>query len=111
MSATLIIDTVLLLAIVGVSVYGAVTLPNDAELPLHLGPAGYTNWQRKNFALVLWPALAVAVYLILVVSGHGQQGTSGRGLPLPIGLTVVLAIMLASHVGALNVAIRRGGRR
>ena len=38
--ATLIIDSALLLGIVGVSLYGRATLPAGARLPLHFGPAG-----------------------------------------------------------------------
>jgi hypothetical protein len=35
---------------------------------------------------------------------------SGHGLPLPVGLTVALALMLVSHVGALRAALNRSGR-
>ena len=108
--ATLIIDTVLLLAMIGTSVYGAVTLPPDARLPLHLGPAGYTNWQPRNVALVAWPAIGTVIYVILIVAAERHHGSSGHGVPLNVGLSVVLAIMLASHVGALQAAIRRSGR-
>jgi hypothetical protein len=103
--AILIIDAVLLIGIIGVSVYGARTLPPDARVPLHFGPAGYTNWQPRNFALVLWPAIGVVVYIVLVATSHGQH--SGHGLPVPVVLTAVLAIMLVSHVGALQAANRR----
>ena len=109
--ATLIIDTVLLIGIIGVSVRGALTLPADARLPLHFGPAGYTNWQPKNFALLLWPVLAVAVLVALMATSHGQHSGHGRGLSVPVVLTVLLAVMLASHVGAVQAAIRRSGRR
>jgi hypothetical protein len=106
--AILIIDAVLLIGIIGVSVYGARTLPPDARLPLHFGPAGYTNWQPKNFALVLWPVIGIVVYIALVVTTHRQH--SGHGLPVPVVLTALLVIMLGSHAGALQAANRRMGR-
>jgi hypothetical protein len=109
--AALIIGTVLLLAMIGVSVYGALTLPPDAKLPLHFGPAGYTNWQRKDLALLLWPGLAAAVYVIFIVVSDTHRGTSGRGGQLSVILPLILAVMLASHVGALRVAMKRSGRR
>lgn len=108
--AALIIGTVLLLAMIGVSVYGALTLPPDAKLPLHFGVTGYTNWQRKDLALLLWPTLAAAVYVILIVVSDAHHGT-GRGGQLSVILPVILAVMLAGHVGALNVAMKRSGRR
>jgi hypothetical protein len=104
----LIIDAVLLLGIIGVSVYGARALPADARLPLHFGPAGYTNWQPKIFALLLWPAIAVVVYVV-VVATQGQHSSSGQKLPLPIVLTVAMVAMLASHYGAVRIAMRRSG--
>jgi hypothetical protein len=107
---TLSIDGVLLLGIICVSVYGARILAAGAELPLHFGPAGYTNWQPRNFALVMWPALAVVVYVIVAVTGRSHHAHGGHGLPLPVGLTAVLAIMLVNHVGAVRAALNRSGR-
>ena len=52
--ATLVIDSVLLFGIICVSVYGAAILPAGARVPLHLGPAGYTNWVPRSFGLVTW---------------------------------------------------------
>lgn len=107
---TLIIGSVLLLGIVGVSVYGARVLPADAQLPLHLGPAGYTNWQSRNVGLLMWPLIAAAVWVIIAVSGGSQRPGSGHNLPLPIGLTIALGVMLVSHVGAVRAALNRSGR-
>jgi hypothetical protein len=105
--ATLIISAALLLGIVGVSVYGAAALPAGAQLPLHFGPAGYTNWQQKTFGLVLWPATAVVVYVVLIVSGRNQHDTGSHGLSLPVGLTIALALILVNYVGAARAALSR----
>lgn len=109
--ATLIIDSALLLGIVGVSLYGRATLPAGAQLPLHFGPAGYTNWQQKSIALVLWPATAVVVYVVLIVTSRSQHGAGSHGLSLPIGLTIALAVILVNYAGAVRAAVGRSGRR
>jgi hypothetical protein len=106
---TLVIGGVLLLAIIGVSVYGARVLPADAQLPLHLGPGGYTNWQSRNVGLLMWPLIAAAVWVIIAVSGGGHRTGSGHSLPLPIALTVALGVMLVSHVGAIRAGLSRSG--
>jgi len=100
----LIADGALLLGIVGTSAYGASRLPAGAQLPLHFGPAGYTNWQPKNFALVLWPALGVVLFVILIVTGRRPGSQT-----VPIVLTIALAVMLLSHLGAIRAALARSG--
>ena len=107
---TLIIDSVLLLGIIGVSLLGAATLPSEARWPLHLGPGGYGNWVPRNIGLLAGPAIGVAVYVILATSARSHQASSGHGLSLPVGLTIALAIMLANQFGALRAARNRGGR-
>jgi hypothetical protein len=106
----LIIGSVLLFGIVCVSVYGARVLPADSRLPLHFGPAGYTNWQSRNVALLIWPVTAVAVFVIIIVSARNQHPGSGHGLPLPLGLTVALVLILVNFVGAIRAALNRSGR-
>ena len=103
----LVIDGVLLVGIVGVSLYGASRLPAGARLPLHFGPAGYTNWQPKIVALVLWPAAAVVVCVITIVTRHGRHNGP---LTFPVVLTIVLAVVLFSYLGALRAALNRSGR-
>jgi hypothetical protein len=105
---TLAIDAVLLLGIVAVSLYGGTHLPAGARMPTHLGPGGYGNWQPKTFALVTYPLVGtgIFVYLAVTAKSHQQSGNSG----LPIGLTVALAIILASQIGSLRAALDSGGR-
>jgi hypothetical protein len=76
---------------------------------MHFGPAGYSNWRPKNVGLLMWPAVGVAVYVVLVTTARNQQANSGHGLPLPIGLTVALAVLLANQVGALRAALKHSG--
>jgi hypothetical protein len=103
----LVVDGFLLLTVVGVSLYGSAHLPAGARLPLHLGPAGYTNWQPKNVALVLWPAAAVVVCVITIVTRHQKHNGP---LTFPLVLTIILAIVLLSYLGALRAALNRSGR-
>ena len=109
-AVTLAIGGVLLLGIICVSVYGAKILPAGAQLPLHFGPAGYTRWAPKNIGLLAWPAIGVVAYVILIIQPGGHHAAGGHGLPLRVGLTIALALMLVSHVGALRVAVNRSGQ-
>ena len=104
--AALIIDGVLLLAIIGVSLYGAAALPSGAQVPVHFGPAGYNRWLPKKTGLAIWPALGVMAYVIIVVTArdkgiHGSPAT---------GLTTALGVIMATQVGALTIALT-GSRR
>jgi hypothetical protein len=105
---TLIIDSVLLLGIIGVSCYGAAILPARARLPMHFGPGGYGNWVPKNVGLLLWTVISVVIYVILAVTARGQQASGGHGLS--IGLTIALAAMLVNNVVAIRIALARSGR-
>ena len=103
---TLIIDGALLLAIIGVSLYGAATLPPGAQVPVHFGPAGYNRWLPKKAGLALWPALGAVVYAIIVATA-GDKGTHGSPAT---GLTIALAVIMATQIGALAVALTRSRR-
>jgi hypothetical protein len=109
-AATLAIDSVLLAGILCVSAYGARILPAGAQLPLHFGPAGYTRWAPRNIGLLAWPAAGVVVYVILVIQDRSHHAAAGHGPPLPVILTLALALMLVNHVGALRAAVNRSGR-
>jgi hypothetical protein len=104
--AVLIIGGVMLLAIIGVSVYGALTLPPGAQVPVHFGPAGYNRWLPKKTGLALWPALSVVVYVIVVATAHSK---AIHGSPA-VGLIVALGVILVTEIGALTAALSRGRR-
>lgn len=108
---TLVIDSVLLFGIICVSVYGAAILPAGARVPLHLGPGGYTNWVPRSFGLATWSVIGAVVFVIVVVQSRSHHATGRHGPPAAIILTLVLALVLANHVGAVRAAVNRSGRR
>jgi len=103
---TLIIGGGLLLAMICVSLYGASALPPGARLPIHFGPAGYNRWVAKNTGLVIYPALGVVVYVIIIVTVRDRQTHGGLGPAM--GLSIALGVMLIAQIGALIVALTRG---
>lgn len=102
----LIVDAVLLLGMVGLAVFGAATLPPGAQVPIHFGLGSYNNWMPKKVGLVLWPAIGVLAYVVLVITErrphHGGATT---------GLTIALVVILVTQTGALRAAVGRSGRR
>jgi hypothetical protein len=101
-STMLIIGGALELAIICVSLYGAVTLPPGAQIPVH-GAGGYNRWLSKSVGLAFWPALGVVVFAIaLVTSQTGQV----HGSP-SVGLSIALGVMLVAEIGALARARSR----
>jgi hypothetical protein len=103
---TLIIGGALLLAIIGVALYGAATLPPEAQVPVHFGPGGYNRWLPKKTGLALWPGLAAVVYVIVVATA-GDKGIHGSPAT---GLTIALGVIMATQIGALAVAFSRSRR-
>jgi hypothetical protein len=109
MSVTLlVIEGVLLLAMIGVALFGASALPPGAQVPIHFGPAAYSDWVPKGVGLLVWPAGGAAVHVALALHARGHQAGGGSGLP--VGLTIALVVILVTQVGALKVAIGRSRR-
>lgn len=102
-----IVDGVLVLAMVGVSVHGGLTLPPTARVPVHFGPRGYNRWLPKTAGLVLWPAVGVTVLALAI--GIARSRPDGGSGPR-IAFTVAFAAMLAGQMGALRVARTRSHR-
>jgi hypothetical protein len=102
--AGLVIGGVLLLVIVGVSLYGAVTLPPGAQVPVHFARGGYNRWLPKKAGLAIWPGIGAVAYGIILVTGH-DKGIHGSP---DVGLTIALGVILATQIGALVVALSRG---
>lgn len=100
----LIIGGALELAVICVSLYGAVTLPPGAQIPVH-GAGGYNRWLPKTIGLAFWPVLGLAVYVIILVTGHSPQV---HGSPA-VGLSVALGVMLVAQIGALARARSHSG--
>ncbi len=102
MIAALVIGGVLLLAMFGVSWYGWVTLPADALVPIHFG-VNYNNFVSKRFGLIMHPAAGVLVYVITAVATHHSSKSS------PVIVPILMCVLLAVQVGAINVARNKAG--
>jgi hypothetical protein len=72
-TVALVIGGVILLAMIGVSWYGAVTLPGDARVPIHFGVSD-NNFVPKRAGLVMHPAAGAVVLLLLAFASHGNSG-------------------------------------
>jgi hypothetical protein len=104
MIASLVIGGVVLLAMIGVSCYGWVTLPADARVPIHFG-AGYNNFVPKALGLVIHPAAGVVIYVISAATTHNPAKASSAVYIFPI----VMCVLLVVQVGAIKVARSRSG--
>jgi hypothetical protein len=104
MIAALVFGGVVLLAMIGVSCYGWVTLPADARVPIHFG-AGYNNFVPKGVGLIMHPAAGVLVFVLSVVRPHDP----GKATPAAYIFPIVMCILLAVQVGAIKVARSRSG--
>ena len=70
-TASIAIGALLVLVIVCISVYGAITLPSDARIPLHYGIGSYGNFASKTVGLLMWPVAGALICGIFVaVSEH-----------------------------------------
>lgn len=87
---------VIVLALVAMSVYGAVTLPPGSLVPVHHGPGGYNNWRPKKFALIAWPAGGVVVYAVLLAA-TGTASSSGKATPAVIAPVAMLVLAVSSY--------------
>jgi hypothetical protein len=98
---------VLLVVMLGVSVYAAVTLTPGAQVPIRLGLGGYSSWRPKRVALALWSGSAVVVYvaILAIVVAAGWNGRLGPALILPLAQLV----LIFNQMGAVRAARRRSG--
>ncbi len=103
MIAVLVIGGVLLLAMIGVSWYGWVTLPADALVPVHFG-ASYNNFVSKPLGLIIHPAAGVVVYVISALATHHSSKSSPAFIA-----PLVMCVLLAVQVGAIKVARTKSG--
>ena len=104
-TASIAIGALLLVVIVGISVYGAVTLPSDTRIPLHYGIGSYGNFASKTVGLIMWPVGGAVLYRIFVaVSEHAIKPNHGGGSPAQFIMLVVLALVAALECGAISLA-------
>jgi hypothetical protein len=104
MIVSLVIGGVILLAMIGVSCYGWVTLPADARVPIHFG-AGYNNFVPKGLGLVIHPVAGAVVYVISAVTTHHHA----KAAPAVYIFPIVMCVLLLVQVGAIKVARSRSG--
>jgi len=105
--ASFVISGLLVAAIIGISCYGAVTLPHDARVPLHYGFGGYRNFASRNVALIVWPAAGAFIFAFQIavsasVVKPDHRGGGGTLIIIPF----VLVIIAVSQWGAISVARR-----
>jgi hypothetical protein len=91
----------------GISVYGWVTLPPGARVPLHRGPGGYGNWQPKTIALITYPVAGAFVFaVVLTVTSSAKSGKTASAIIAPL---VILVIAVTQYF-AVRAAVSNGGR-
>jgi hypothetical protein len=94
-----------LLAMVGISVYGWIQLPPDARVPIHHGIGGWGNWQPKRYALITYPVVGAVVYAV-VLSATSHAASPGKTAPEVIAPLVLLVIFFSQYF-AVMAAIRK----
>jgi hypothetical protein len=105
MDVSLIIGGLLVVCMIGVSVYGARVLPADARIPLQYRFGSYGSFAPKTVGLILWPAAGAVVYLIFLgIELHAIKPNHPSG-PAPVILPIVLAVLVLVHAGAIRKAV------
>jgi hypothetical protein len=101
-----VISGLLLAAMIGISWYGAVTLPPDARIPIHYRLGAYNNFASKTTGLIVWPVVgALAVAVLAALSAHAIKPNHSGGGQVPlIILPILLLVITAAQWGAISVA-------
>lgn len=73
-----------LLGMIGVSLYGAATLPAEQQVPIYFGPGSYNNWVPKSVGLILWPCSRGSSCSAVAADPAGQH-LGGRSAPVEDG--------------------------
>lgn len=107
MIVELVVGAVVLVAMIGVSWYGFVSLPGDARVPVHWGPTSYNSFVPKRLGLVIHPAVGALVFVILVATQAAGAGHGRPAMPLEIILPLVMCLVLIVQAGAIRVARTR----
>jgi len=102
---SIVIGGLLLAVMIGISCYGAVSLPSDARIPLHFGIGSYRNFASKGVGLIIWPAGGALIFALLTaVSVHAiKPNHPGGGAPAII-TPIALAVVAATQWGAISLA-------
>jgi hypothetical protein len=90
---------------VGVSLYGARSLPSDVRIPIHYGLGTYNNFASKTVGLIMWPAGGAVIYGIFAgIRAGAIKPNHGGGGSASVILPIVLVVVLGAQVGALRAA-------
>ncbi len=102
---SIVVGGLLLGCMACIAMYGAMTLPSDARIPIHAGFRGYNNYMPKTAGLISWLAAGVLVYLLLILTSQGaiKPGNAGRTVASAV-LVAALAVLAASQMGAIKAA-------
>jgi hypothetical protein len=105
---SIVAGALILVAMIGIALYGAATLPADARVPIHYGIGAYNNFASKTVGLIMWPAAGAVIYgLFVALSEHVlRPNHRGGGSGPLIILLFVLALACAFEWGAISVARR-----
>jgi hypothetical protein len=105
---SLVIGALIVVAMIGVALYGALTLPSDARVPVHHGIGGYNNFVSKTVGLIVWPAMGALIYGLFVAVSEDviKPNHSGRGSAPLIIILVALAAACGFEWGAISAARR-----
>jgi hypothetical protein len=101
----LVVGVLVLLAMVGISVYGWRKLPPDARVPVHRGPGGWGNWQPRARGLITYPVGGAVVFAV-VLTATSSAKSSALELIAPLALLVIFF----TQYFAVMAAIRNAGR-
>ena len=102
----LLVEVALVVAMLGVSGFGALTLPLDAQVPVDFVPGAPSNWVPKTIGLVLWPAVGVIVYFLAGLVGVAHESAHAQA-----GITLLLALVLLAQTVAVSLAVGHARRR
>lgn len=106
-AVSFVVSGLLVGVMIGVSWFGARTLPPGARIPLHYGPGGYGSFASRKTGLIVWPGAGVVICALLVGVSEGvvkpNHGSNGTAL---IILPIVLVGLIAAQWGAISRARR-----
>jgi hypothetical protein len=106
MVTALAVGGVELVAMILLSVYGAMRLPPDARVPVPWA-GRWGNFQTKQADLVAYPVIGAFFFVLLAVVGLTLSTNSKSAFSPGIFLPIVLCLILLAQVRAIDQA-RRG---
>lgn len=98
------IGGMLLLAMITTSGRAAVTLAQDARVPIHFGSDQHCYWVPKRAGLVIWPAAGALVYGVLGGVSASRAASSWVPGVRDVLMPAAMCVVLGFQVGALILA-------